>query len=112
MVSGGTTVPITPTLGLSICWNGPVPAALSRVEATVTVGWNGELPPGKMLSTIRFSCVNRPAPPRITDVGPSWYAKPKRGCNSFEGFTKPFLCRGAKRLEQGSPSQKSRTAPG
>ena len=36
---------------------------------TVTVGWNGELPPGKMLSMIPLFSTNLPPPTRTTVFG-------------------------------------------
>src|SRR5581483_5305242 len=54
---------------------------------TVTNGWNGELPPGKMLSRSPMRVTNSPPPARNTVLSLNEYAIPTRGCQTLSVST-------------------------
>ena len=58
MVSGAAVPLVSEAPGLS-----------TETLFTVTNGWNGELPPGKTLSSRPMRVVKRPAPARTTVFG-------------------------------------------
>src|ERR1700749_3457104 len=66
-VIGGATLGFKDTPGLST-----IEAKLPATAATVTNGWKGELPPGKMLSSRPMRLANSPAPAGNTVFGSIW----------------------------------------
>src|SRR5215469_1212370 len=73
-VNGGATEEFSATPGLST-----IEAKLPATAATVTKGWKGGLPPGKILSSKPMRVANPPAPARITVFESIWKAMPRRG---------------------------------
>ena len=63
-VNGGATLGFNATPGLST-----MEAKLPATAATVTKGWKGGLPPGKILSSSPMRVANSPAPARNTVFG-------------------------------------------
>src|ERR1700729_2552187 len=67
IVRGAATVEFKAAPGLSTS-----PVRLPVAAFTVTKGWNGELPPGKMLSSSPIRVANSPAPARNTVFESDW----------------------------------------